>query len=93
MISFYSLINYSDEMDIISFFNVLCFLVRRIPKHNTHIIARNMNAHIGKDENNQLYFLNSQTETVNTKQIFHSRTALHALPLKPQKEKESNGPT
>ena len=54
IISCYSPTNASDETDIITFYNELSFLVQHIPKHNVQFISwGDMNAEIGKDENNK----------------------------------------
>ena len=45
--------NVSDETDLITFYNELSSLVRRILKHNVFIIGGNMNAQIGKSVNNK----------------------------------------
>ena len=55
IVSSYNPSNASDETDIITFNNKLSFLVRHIRKQNFLIIARGMNAEIGKDENNKFY--------------------------------------
>ena len=52
--SFNSPSNASDETEIITFYNDLSSLIRRILKHNLQIIGGDMNAQIGKDENNKL---------------------------------------
>ena len=44
--------NARDESDITLFYNGLSSFIRNIPKHNILIIAGDMNAKIGKDENN-----------------------------------------
>ena len=43
----------NDESDVTIFKDGLASLVRLIPKHNVLIIGRDMNAQIGKDENNK----------------------------------------
>ena len=48
MIICYRLTNASDDTDLITF-----SLVRSIPKHNIVIVGGDMNAQIGKDENNE----------------------------------------
>ena len=50
-----SLANASDELDITTFFDVLSSLDWHILKHNVLLIGRDMNLHIGKDENNTFY--------------------------------------
>ena len=51
--------NASDKIDIITFYNVLSFLVQHISKHNVLIIGRDMNSRIGKDENYKVCLQNS----------------------------------
>ena len=51
--------NASDETDLIIFYNELSFLVRSIPKHNVLIIGGDMNAQIGREENNKFCLYNS----------------------------------
>ena len=53
IISCYSPTNPSDEMDITIFYDGLSSLAWYIPKHNVLIISGDINAHIGKDENNK----------------------------------------
>ena len=53
IISWYNPNNASDEMDITTFYNKLFSFVQYIPKHNFLIISSDMNAKIGKDENNE----------------------------------------
>ena len=55
----YSPTNTSKEIDIIAFYNDLYSLVRGILKHNVQIIGGDMNAQIGKDENNKFCLHNS----------------------------------
>ena len=56
IISFYSPTNACDETGVITFYNELSSLVRRIPKH---IIGGDTNALIGKDETNKFCLHNS----------------------------------
>ena len=44
--------NVSEETEQVAFYDELSSLVRRIPKHNLLVIGGNMNAQIGKNENN-----------------------------------------
>ena len=53
IISCYNPTNARDEMDLITFYNELSSLSRSIPKHNV-LIMRDINAQIGKDENNKI---------------------------------------
>ena len=53
ILSCYSPSDASDETEIITFYNELSSLVRSIPKHNVLIIDGDMNAQIGKRENNK----------------------------------------
>ena len=59
IISWYNLTNASDETKIITFYSELSFLVRYIPKHNVLIISEDLNAQIGKDENDEFLWHNS----------------------------------
>ena len=51
----YSSTHASDETDLITFYNEISSLIRSIPKHNVPIIGGEMNAQIGKDENNKFF--------------------------------------
>ena len=53
IISRYNPTNVSDETDLITFYNELSSLIRRIPNHNVLIIGGDMNAQIGKNVNNK----------------------------------------
>ena len=53
VISSYSLVNANEETDIPTFYNELFSFVWYISKHNNLIIGGDMNAQIGKDENNK----------------------------------------
>ena len=59
--------NASDRMNLISFYNKLSSLVHSIPKHNILLICGDMNAQIGKDENNKFYLHNLSSR--NRKQL------------------------
>ena len=56
IVSCYSPTNASDESDITTFYNELSSLARHTPKHNVLIIGGDMNAQIGKDNNNKFSF-------------------------------------
>ena len=56
--------NVSDEMDIITFYNELSFLVQHIPKYNVLIIREHMNDQISKDETNKSCLRNSSNRNV-----------------------------
>ena len=58
-ISCYSPTNASEEKDLDTLYNELSSLVHRIPKHNVLIIRGDMNAQIGKNENNKFSLHNS----------------------------------
>ena len=45
--------NVSDETELVTFYEELSSLVRRIPKHNQLVIGGEMNAQIGKNRNNK----------------------------------------
>ena len=53
IISCYSTTNATEENDLVTFNNELSYLVCTIPKHNVLIIGGDMNAQIGKKENNK----------------------------------------
>ena len=53
IISCYSTTDANNETDLITFYNELFSLVRIIPKDNVLIIDGDMDAQIGKDENNK----------------------------------------
>ena len=53
IISCYSPTNVSKETDLIAFYDELSPLVCSIPKHNIHVIGRDMNAQIGKNVNHK----------------------------------------
>ena len=59
VISCYSPINANEETDITTFYSKLYSLVHNIPKNNVQIIRVYMNAHIGKDKNNEFCQHNS----------------------------------
>ena len=65
IVSCFSPINASDEMDISTFYNKLSSLAWLIPKQNIVIISGDMNAQIGKDRNNKLCYTICQTEMAN----------------------------
>ena len=53
IVSCYSPTNVSEENEIVTFYDELSSLVRSIPKHNMLVIGGDMNAQIGKNENNK----------------------------------------
>ena len=53
IISWYSPTNFSEETELVVFYDELSSLVRSIPKHNMLIIGGDMNAQIGKNGNNK----------------------------------------
>ena len=53
IISCYSPTNVSEETELVAFYNELSSLARSIPKHNVLVIGGDMNAQIGKNENNK----------------------------------------
>ena len=55
----YNPTNASDETDVITFYKELSCLFHSIPKQRVLIIGGDMNAEIGKDENNKFCLLNS----------------------------------
>ena len=59
IISCYTPTDASDVTDLITFYNELSSLIRRISKHNVLIINGDINAQKGKDENNKFCLHNS----------------------------------
>ena len=59
IIFYFSPTNDCDEMNI-TFFERLCSFDRHIRKNNVAVISRDMNAWIGKDENNKFCFQSLQ---------------------------------
>ena len=53
IISCYNPINVSEETELVTFYDELSSLVRRIPKHNVLVIGGDMNAQIEKNRNNK----------------------------------------
>ena len=53
IISCYSLTNVTEETELIAFYDELSSLVRSILKHCVLVIGWDMNAQIGKNENNK----------------------------------------
>ena len=53
IISCYSPTNFSEETELVAFYDELSSLVHSIPKHNVLVIGRDMNAQIGKNRNNK----------------------------------------
>ena len=53
IISCYSPTNVSEETELVTFYDELSSLVRKIPKHNMLVIGGDMNAQIGKNGNNK----------------------------------------
>ena len=53
IISCYSPTNVREETELITFYDVLSFLVRSIPKHNVLVIVGDMNAQISKNGNHK----------------------------------------
>ena len=53
IISCYSPTNVSEEIELVTFYDELSSLVRRIPKYNVLVIGGDMNAQIGKNRNNK----------------------------------------
>ena len=55
IISYFSSTNATDETDLLTFYNERFPLVRCVTKLNVLIVGGDMNAQIGKDENNKFY--------------------------------------
>ena len=53
IISCYSPTDVSEETELVVFYDELSSLVRNIPKYNMLVISGDMNAQIGKNENNK----------------------------------------
>ena len=54
IISCYSPINVSDETELVTFYEELSSLVHSIPKHNLLVIGGDMNAQIGKKQEQKI---------------------------------------
>ena len=89
IISCYSSTNASDETDIIANYNELSFFARCFPKHNVLIIGGDMNAQIGKDENNKFYLPNSLNRNGEYRTDFSLENKLTCLNTKFQKREEN----
>ena len=75
----YSPTNVSEETNLITFYNVLSSLFRRILKHNVLVISRDMNAQIGKKHKFRLYNSSSRNGENLTHFTFENRlTCLNA---------------
>ena len=85
IISCYSPNNASKKTELIIFYNELSSLVRIIPKHNLHIIDRDMNAQIGKDENNKFSLHNLSNRNREYLTVFSYENRLTCLNTKSQK--------
>ena len=59
IISCYSSTNVSGETELVAFHDEQSSLVRSISKHNVFVIGGDMNAQIGKNENNKYSLHNS----------------------------------
>ena len=53
IISCYNPTNFSEEIELVAFYDALSSLVRSIQKHNVLVIGGDMNAQIGKNGNNK----------------------------------------
>ena len=53
IISCYSTNNVNEETELVAFYDELTSLVRSISKYNVLVIGGDMNAQIGKNENNK----------------------------------------
>ena len=87
IISSYSPTNYSEETDLIDFYNDLCCLFHSIPKHNVLVISGDMNSQIGEATNSANTI--RKTEITNIYQIWRYELGLHAAIKK--KNSERNG--
>ena len=85
VISFYCPTNASDETDTVIFFKKLSSLIRHIPKRNILIISWDMNAQIGKSENNKFCFYNLSNRNGEYLADFSLKNKLACLNTKFQK--------
>ena len=87
IISCHSPTNARDETDLITFNNEPSSLVRSISKHNVLIIGWDMNARIGKNENNKFSLHNSSNKNGEHLTDFSLENGLTYLNIKFQKKK------
>ena len=79
--------NFSEETDLIAFYNELSSLVCSIPKHNVLIISGDMNAQIGKNLNNKFSLHNSSNRNGEYLTDFTLENRLTCMNTKFQKRK------
>jgi len=87
VVSCYSPTNASDETDVETFYNGLSSLCRHTPKHNVLIIGGDMNAQIGKTENNRFSLHNTSNRNGDLLAEFSLANRLVCLNTKFQKRK------
>ena len=87
MISCYSPTNASDEIDIITFYNDLYSLAQHILKHNVLMVRGDINAQIGKDENNKFGLHNLPNRNSKYLTFFSFENSLSCLNTKLKKKK------
>ena len=83
----YTPINASDKTDLVTFYNELYSIVRSILKYNVLIIGRDMNAQIGKNENNKFKLHNGLNRIGEHLADFSLKNGLTCLITKFQKRK------
>ena len=85
IISSYSSTNACDETDLITFYNKFSSFICSIPKYNVQIIGGDINAHIGKDENNKFCLHNLSNRNREHLTEFSLENGLTCLNIKFQK--------
>ena len=85
--------NASDKLDIITFCDGLSSLAQHIPRHNVLIIGGDMNAQIGKHENNKFNLNNLPNRNSEDLADVSLENSLRCLNIKFQKREENYGPT
>ena len=93
IISCYSPTNVSQETELITYYDELSSLVRSVPKHNIFIIGGDMNAQIGKNENNKYSLHNMSNKNGQHLRDFMIENRLTCLNTNYQKERENYEPT
>ena len=88
IISCYNPTNVSEETELITFYDELSSLVRRIPKHNMLVIGGDMNAQIGKNGNNKYSLHNTSNRNGQHLTDFMIENRLACLNTNYQKREE-----
>ena len=93
IVSCYCHTNTSDESDIINLYDELLTLARHIPKHLALVIGRDVNAQIGKDEDNRFCLHNLPNRNDEVLTDFLLENSFSCLNIKFQKREGNNGST